>query len=154
MGMVIGVAEFLEKVSKLKSRKEKVEALKANDFFSLKTVLQGAFHPNLEWLLPPGQPPFKANELQDQENMLHKEARRLVYFVKNGQPVRSQTQREAMFIELLEAVTPADALLLCAIKEKKLPYKGITADIVAEAFPGILGEEPKKSDGQVEAQQA
>lgn len=151
MGVVVGVAEFLDKVSKLKSRKEKVDALKANDFFSLKTVLQGAYHPNIKWLLPPGQPPFKPNELVDQENVLHREARRLPYFVENGLAVRSQTQREAMFIELLENVTKEDALLLCAIKEKKLPYKGITADIVREAFPGLLGEEPKKSDGQVEA---
>ena len=152
MGMVVGVAEFLEKVSKLKTRQEKVNALKANDHFSLKTILQGAYHPNLKWLLPPGIPPFKANGLVDQENMLHKEARRLIYFVENGSPVRSQTQRETMFIELLESVTPADALLLCSIKEKKLPYKGLSADIVKEAFPNLLGEEPKKSDGQVEAQ--
>jgi hypothetical protein len=46
-----------------------------------------------------------------------------------------------MFIELLENVAPADAKLLCSIKEKKLPYKGITADIVKEAFPDLISEE-------------
>ena len=47
----------------------------------------------------------------------------------------------ALFIEMLESVAPADAKLLCAIKEKKLPWKGITPEIVNEAFPGLLPNE-------------
>ena len=43
-----------------------------------------------------------------------------------------------MFIELLEQVDPKDATLLCAVKEKKLPFKGITIQHVKEAFPGMI----------------
>jgi Family of unknown function (DUF6433) len=138
MGMRIGVAEFLEKVSKLKKKEEKVAALKANDSFVLRTILQGAFDPRIKWLLPEGEPPYKPNDLVDQENVLIKDARKLAYFVEGPYPGLKQVKREAMFIEMLETVAPADAKMLCAIKEKKLPWKGITVDIVNEAFPGFI----------------
>jgi len=136
--MRVGVAEFLEKVSKLKKKEEKVAALKANDSFVLRTILQGAFDPRIKWLLPEGEPPYKPNDLVDQENVLIKDARKLAYFVEGPYPGLKQVKREAMFIEMLETVAPADAKMLCAIKEKKLPWKGITVDIVNEAFPGFI----------------
>jgi hypothetical protein len=138
MGTRVGVAEFLEKVSKLKKKEEKVAALKANDSFVIRTIMQGAFDPRVKWLLPEGEPPYRVNDLVDQENVLIKDARKLAYFVEGGYPNLKQTKREMMFIEMLETVTPADAKLLCAIKEKKLPWKSITADIVKEAFPGMM----------------
>jgi hypothetical protein len=138
MGTRVGVAEFLEKVSKLKKKEEKVAALKANDSFVIRTIMQGAFDPRVKWLLPEGEPPYRVNDLVDQENVLIKDARKLTYFVEGGYPNLKQTKREMMFIEMLETVTPADAKLLCAIKEKKLPWKGITVDIVKEAFPGMM----------------
>ena len=141
MGMVVGVAEFLEKVSKLKKKEEKVAALKHNDSFVLRTILQGALDPRIKWALPEGDPPYKPNDLVDQENVLIHDARKLVHFVEGGNPGLNQIKREAMFIEMLETVTPADAKLLCSIKSKKLPYKGITSEIVKEAFPGLLPDE-------------
>jgi hypothetical protein len=140
MGMRVGVAEFLEKVSKLKKKDEKINLLKANDSFVIRTILQGAFDPRIKWLLPEGEPPYKPNELVDQENVLIHDARKLIHFVEGGSPGLKQIKRETLFIEMLETVTPADAKLLVAIKEKKLPWKGITADIVKEAYPGLLPE--------------
>lgn len=138
MGMRVGVAEFLEKVSKLKKKEDKVEALRVNDSYVIRTILQGAFDPRIEWLLPPGTPPFKANQLVDQENVLIKESRKLVYFVRGGGDNLKPLKRESMFVELLESVAPADAIMLCAIKEKKLPWKGITVDVINEAYPNFI----------------
>ena len=141
MGMRVGLAEFFDKVSKLKKKEEKIEALKFNDSFQVRTLLQGAFDPRVKWLLPTGKPPYTPSTLTDQENVLIHECRKLVYFVEGGAPNLKQMRRETMFVELLEAVSPADAELLCAIKDKKFPYKGITADIVREAFPDLLPQE-------------
>jgi hypothetical protein len=144
MGMRVGVAEFLEKVSKLKKKEEKVEALKFNDSFVLRTILQAAFDPRVKFNLPPGVPPFKKSELVDQENVLIKDARKLVYFVEGG-PNLKPLKRETMFIEFLESLAPADADMILSIKEKKLPWKSITEDVVREAFPDLLPvEEPAK----------
>lgn len=143
MGMVVGIAEFLEKVSKLKKKDEKVAALKYNDSFPLRTILQGAFDPRIKWLLPEGIPPFRKNELPDQEPVLIRECRKLAYFVEGGSNLKP-LKRESMFVELLENVAPADAVLLCSIKDKKLPYKGIDESIVREAFPDLLPPEQPK----------
>lgn len=142
MGMVIGMAEFLEKVSKLKKKEEKVEALRYNDSFELRTTLQGAFDPRVVWALPKGEPPYTPNKLKDQEHMYLRETRKLMYFVEGGSNLKPM-KREMMFVELLENVAPEDAKMLCAMKEKKLPWKGITVDIVREAFPDLLPEEVK-----------
>lgn len=143
MATRVGIAEFLDKVSKLKKKEDKIAALKHNDSFVLKTILQGAFDPRVKWLLPSGIPPYKKNDLVDQENVLIRDARKLIYFVEGAYPNLKQIKRETMFIEFLEALAPADAELIVSIKEKKLPYKGLTEDIVREAFPGLLPDEQK-----------
>jgi hypothetical protein len=145
MATRIGVAEFLEKVSKLKKKEEKVVALQHNDSYIIRTILQGAFDPRVKWLLPEGIPPYKPSELVDQENVLIREARRLIHFVEGGNPGLKQLRRETLFVELLESIHPLDAKLLCAMKDKKLPFKGITEDVVKEAFPGLLPDEQIKS---------
>ena len=48
MGTRVGVAEFLDKISKLKKKEDKVNALKANDSFVIRTVLQAAFDPRIK----------------------------------------------------------------------------------------------------------
>jgi len=141
MGMVVGVAEFLENVSKLKKREEKVAALRHNDSVVLRMIMQGAFDPNVKWALPPGVPPYTPNTLVDQEHVFIRESRKIPYFIEGMHPNLKQIKRESLFIELLEQVSPKDALLLCSIKDKKLPVKGITKDIVLEALPGLFKDE-------------
>lgn len=145
MATRVGIAEFFENISKLKKRSDKVHILKMNDSFQVRTILQGAFDPRIKWQLPSGTPPYTPTTLVDQENVLIHGCRKLIYFVEGGAPNLKQLKRESMFIELLETVTPADAKLLCAIKDKKMPYKGITVDIVREAFPDLLPPEESKA---------
>ena len=139
--MQIGLYEFLFKVSKLKKTQEKVDALKANDSLPLRVILQGAFDPSVVWLLPEGEPPYKPNELVDQEHILIKEIEKLRYYIKGFYDNLNQAKRESMFVELLERVAPDDAKLLCAIKDKKMPFPGITLQHVKEGLPGLLVDE-------------
>lgn len=138
--MVVGLYEFLYKISKYKKTQDKIDALRANDTFSLRVILQGAFDPNVEWLLPPGTPPYTPNDLVDQQHVLHREAEKLRYYIKGFHENLAQPKREAMFIELLERVDPKDAELLCAIKDKKMPFPGITLQHVKEGLPGLIPE--------------
>jgi hypothetical protein len=43
-----------------------------------------------------------------------------------------------MFIQILESIDPEDAKLLLAVKDKRIPYNGITQKLVKEAFPNLL----------------
>lgn len=136
--MQVGVAEFLEKVTKLRTDQEKIEALKANDTIVLRSILQGAFDPNVKWLIPSGKPPYTPNNLVDQEHILINEIRKLQYFVEGFYPGLPQGKREMMFVEFLERIAPKDAEMLCAIKEKTFPFKGITIHHILEAFPDMM----------------
>jgi hypothetical protein len=142
--MVIGIAEFLEKVGKYKRTQEKIDALRASDSFALRVMLQAAYDPNVKFLLPGGEPPYKPNDLVDQEHVFHKDARMVQYFVQGFHPDLPQAKREAMFIEFLERLDPKDAKLLCQAKDKK-PFKGITLQHITEAFPGLIPNEQTKS---------
>ena len=135
--MVVGMAEFLEKVGKQKRTQDKIDMLKANDTFALRVILQAAYDPKVKFLLPPGDPPFKPNELVDQHHIMHKDARMIQYFVEGFHPDLAQAKREAMFIEFLERLDPKDAQLLLSAKAKK-PIKGITLQHVTEALPGLI----------------
>ena len=140
MGTRIGVAEFLENVSKLKKKEEKVAALKHNDSYVIRTILQGAFDPRIKWALPEGVPPYKPNDLTDQEHILIKETEKLRYYIKGFYDDLPQLKRETMFVQLLENVAPKDAELLCTIKDKK-PIKGITLEHVTKGLPGLIPNE-------------
>jgi hypothetical protein len=135
--MVIGIAEFLEKVGKLKKTQEKIDALKYNDSVVLRIILQGSYDPDVKWALPAGIPPYKPNDLVDQENVLIKDCEKLRYFIVGFHDNLNQLKRETMFVEFLERLAPKDAELICTIKEKK-PIKGITYQHVVEAFPGLI----------------
>ena len=143
--MQLGISEILEKVSKLNKKADRIAELqKHRGNSTLLTILQGAFDPRIEWLLPEGVPPFKKNDLVDQEGTLYTETRKLYLFIKGGNDNLKQIRREAIFIQLLESLAPADADLLCAVKDKKIPYKGITSAIIREAFPGLLPDEQEQ----------
>ena len=141
--MKLGISEILDLVSKAPNKAKKLELLKQHDSSTLRTILQGAYHPEIEWLLPEGTPPFTKSQLVDLEHVLFKEARKLYLFVKGGHATLKPNRREQLFVELLETLAPADADLICAIKDKKIPYKGINPALVREAFPGILPDEQK-----------
>ena len=126
------------KVSKLKKTQEKVDAIRYNDSIQLRIILQGAFDPSVEWLLPPGEPPYTPNDLVDQQHVLIRDIEKLRYFVKGFYDNLPQAKRESMFVELLERVDQEDAKLLVAIKDKKLPFNGITLQHVKEGLPGLI----------------
>lgn len=136
--MKLGVAEILEKTSSMTSRSDRIRMLQENDGVALQTVLRGAFDPTVKWLLPEGAPPYKPNDLVDQEHIFYHECRKMYLFVEGGNPGLKQLRRESLFVQLLETVSADDAKLLLAIKDKYLPYPGVTPDIIKEAFPGLL----------------
>lgn len=136
--MTLSLSEILDRCSKLSSTKEKVAFLQNNRSGPLYTVLKFAFDPRIVWALPEGAPPYTPCDLPDQENRLLQEARRLYLFTSSGNPDMHPLRRETLFVQLLESIDPADAKLVLSIKDKKIPYKGITAKLVEEAFPGLI----------------
>ncbi len=80
--MVKSLYEILEWIGKKRKTQEKIDALREHDSLAIRVILQGAFDPNVEWMLPPGEPPYKPNDLVDQQHVLRKDIEKLRYFVK------------------------------------------------------------------------
>lgn len=135
--MRLGLAEIFEKVSKISSKKEKIEFLQKNDSRALQDLIQYALHPLIKWDLPEGAPPYKPCQFVDQHGMLYSELRRLRLFVNSNGSNLNPTKLQSLFIEILECVEPKDAELLLLVKEKKLP-KGVTLNLIEEVWPGLI----------------
>lgn len=130
--------EELSVISELKTTKEKIEAIlmhRRRDAF--KALFGLAYDQNIKWLLPEGEPPFKPTEAVDVEGRLLNEIRRMYLFVEGGNPNLTKSRREFLFIQLLESIHPLDAKLIISIKDRKLPFKGLTKKIAQQAFPDL-----------------
>ena len=79
------ISEILEKVSKVKTKKEKVDILREHDHQSLRMVIKSSFDSNIEWQLPEGDVPFIPNDVPEgtEHTRLEHEARTLSNYVQN-----------------------------------------------------------------------
>ena len=134
----LSFAEIFDKVSKIKSKKDKVSFLKQYQTDSLRMVIKSSFDPKIKWALPEGEVPYKPNEAPEgtEHNNLSYEARKLYHYIEGGNPTLTQSKREMMFVALLESLHPDEADILVAAKDKVLhqKYKGLSENVVKEAF--------------------
>jgi hypothetical protein len=135
------ISEILESISQISSRKEKVQALRAHgNNKAMMTILKYALDPKITFELPAGDPPYTSCTIPDQYGVLYRESRKLYLFTKQGMPDLPAIKRETLFIDLLESLDPKDAHLILSVKDKKIPYPGITFKLVQEAFPTLFNE--------------
>jgi hypothetical protein len=137
------ISELLKSCNELRGIEAKVNFLKANDNPVLRIILKCVFDSKIIFLLPEGTPPYKPSEHLDLEGRLYSEARRLYLFIEGGNPNLTKFKRESLFIQLIESLDKNDAELMVSVKDKKLPYKGVTEKVVREAFPDLISTEEK-----------
>jgi hypothetical protein len=131
-------SEIATKINNAKDKPRKLKILQEHDSVALRQVLKGAFHPDIEWLLPPGDVPYTANPapLGTEHTVLSQEAKRLYLFTKGGDNTITNTKRETLFIQMLEGLCAEEAEFLITVVNKKVnnKYKGFTANLVKDAF--------------------
>ena len=136
--MELLISEILDKVSKIKSKKEKINCLREHDSDSLRMVIKSAFDPKIKWLLPEGDVPYSRNDAPEgtEHSVLAYESRKLYHFLEGGNASITQNKRETMFVQMLEGLHESEADVLCAAKDKVLhqKYKGLSEPVVKEAF--------------------
>ena len=133
--MKLGIYEVLKLASEQKTKAQKIEVLRKHNTPCLQTILIGAYDDGVVWLLPETDPPYKPNDLVDQQNIIYTEIRKLYLFVKGGNDTLAQSKREKIFIDFLESIDKDDAKVILSIKNKKLPFKNLTKSLIIEAFP-------------------
>ena len=136
------VFEVLELAAKKRSKADKIKVLVENDSMPLKDVLRGTFDNVIQWNLPSGPVPFTPSSEESPPSSLLKQHLNFKYFVKGLRESSSLTniKREKMFIDMCESIHPSDANVIIAMINKESPYKGITKNVVKEAFPNLIIE--------------
>lgn len=133
------IHEVIALASKAESKADKIKILRQNESWALKDILRGAVDPKVKWLLPSGDPPYTPSSIESVPSNLLKRNRDFAYFVdcptaRNLPPFK----REKIFMDILESVHPKDAEILLIMKEKKSLGKGLTLNLVKEAFPNLI----------------
>lgn len=137
--------EVFELIENTPKASDRVNILKENESYAIKTILKGAFDPLIVFDLPPGAPEYKPDvgpaglqpaPLKRQIDIL---AKCLKNSPLNGAPYPN-LNKERLFIKLLETAHAKDALIIIAMKDKKLSklYPSVTAALTRKAFPNLL----------------
>lgn len=138
--MKLLISEVLQKVSNAKTKADKVKLLNQYNTNALRSILIANYDETVISMLPEGDVPYTPNDAPKgtEHTVLEKEYRRLYLFFKGGSNSLKQSQRENLFVQMLEGLHEEEAQLLVLVKDKALQKKyKITRACVEEAFPQI-----------------
>jgi hypothetical protein len=136
--MVKFIHEILNEVGGKKKKADRIQILKTNESWALKDIIRGSMDETVQWNLPEGDPPYTACEPHNAPTNLIRENKKFRYFAKGGTgDSMIPAKRQNLFIGLIEGIHPLDAKLVIDMINKRVP-KGLTREIVQEAFPGLL----------------
>ena len=132
------ISEVLTKVNNAKVKEKKIKVLQEHDSQALRMIIKSSFDPKIEWIVPKGEVPYIKNEAPEgtEHTLLSKEAKKLYRFIKGGDDKTPIFKRDQMFIQMLEGLSKEEAELLIWAKDNELNkhYKGLTSNLVKEAF--------------------
>ena len=137
--MKLLISEVLQKAHSAKTKAQKVKILQDNNTNALRSVLIANFDESIQSLLPEGSVPYEKNDapVGTEHTVLEQEYRKLYLFFKGGSTIK-QSQRENLFIQMLEGLSVEEAELLILVKDKALNKKyRVTRSCVETAFPMI-----------------
>ena len=82
-GSTLLYSEILDKVHKAKTKDQKVSLLKQNDSEGLRMVIKSSFDPKIEWSIPEGEVPYRANDVPagTEHTVLAMESKKLWHFI-------------------------------------------------------------------------
>lgn len=134
--MTRSISEVVSKACELSSREEKVAWLRSNNTQPLRTILTVMYdREKYQWNIPnTSVPPYTPSPHVESHGMLHRQARKLRYFIKgfDGDNLH-QYRREFLFIELLESIDKEDAKFM-ELALLQTPPAGLPADVLNEAL--------------------
>lgn len=138
------VFEILDEFKRAKTKEDRLKVLRENDGpgHVLKIVLQGAFHPYIQWVFKE-RVDYKPQDIPAglSYSTLAVEKEKFYIFVDGSNrvnPTLSFERKRQLFIQLLESLEQQEAEVVMNMVLKDLKVKNLTYDLVDEAFPGLL----------------
>ncbi len=132
------IVNILKEASSIKTKAKRVSFLREHNSLALRDVLKCGFDEKITMRFPDQNPPFDPIDEENASRYIDFETKTLLNFLPNSK--MPQEKAELLFISLLETMDENNRNLLLAIKDKSIDhlYKGITREIVEQAFPGLL----------------
>lgn len=136
------IYEIFEEFEAAKTKAEKIDVLRRNGNFALRSILQGTFSPNINFVIDK-VPYYKPSDAPPGlgYTSIHQELSRVYLFMKDHPRVPAgltDQRREQILIQMLEALEKREAEVLMNMLLKKQKVKGLNAEIVKEAFPDLV----------------
>ena len=133
--------EYLDAIDKAKDEEKLVLLKKYGAFPPLNFLLSMNYNKSVVFDLPGGMPPYKRDEAthSDLFGPLASSVRRLQTCLSSNKMV-PRYKKENIFIQLLEVISPKEADILVACKDRQLSelYPTITAELVKSVFPAYV----------------
>ena len=131
---------IFEEVAAANSFGARKKVLLEHESNPLKDLLRYAFHPDIKFALPTGEPPYKTIGSPDEYNptYLYPNIKKFYLYIEGGHEGLTQLRREQLFVTMLESLHPKEAAVVIQVKDKKLNYRGLTYKLVKTTFPEIL----------------
>lgn len=137
------IYEILNEVANVTTKAEKIEVLRRNDSPILRTVLRGAYHPDVKFVFD------KIPEYKTETNIppgmgytsMIMESKRFYIFVEGNKrvdPNLTLDRKKKILIQMLEALEPKEAEVLSNMLMKNLRVKGLNAEVALAAFPDLF----------------
>ena len=135
------IYEIFDEFEEAETRDERIYVLRSHDTFALKSVLQGTYSPHVQFTID-NLPNYKASDSPPglAYSSLQLELSRAYLFEANNPrvpPGLTQKRKEEILIQILEVLEKREAEVFKNMIMKKQNVKGLDADIVLEAFPGL-----------------
>ena len=139
------MCEIFEFFAAAKTKQEKIACLRKYGKADLQSVLRAAFHPRIKFLVDhwPKYKPLPGGKLNRgvPGNSIGAEMKR-IYLFEDRNPKTpknfTQAQRENLLIQILESIEAEEAVIFMNMLLKNLKVPGLDAELVSEAFPGLL----------------
>jgi len=155
----LSLAEIVNTARKAETVEEKVAVLKRNQSQQLKDLLALMCDERWTFDLPETAPPYNESVINESHGLLYREMRKMPYFVEQRAEGKglNRIRKEALFIQILEAVDKDDAKLVLRMTSKQ-PYPDLAPEVINQAFPGCIAKpipvkrgrgRPKKSEAPV-----
>lgn len=134
--------EVFDEFERAQTKEERINVLRRNVSYSLRSVLRGTFDPNVQFVFEK-VPYYKPSDapIGLGYTSIHQELGRVYLFEANNprvSPDLSMQRKEQILIQILEALESREAEIFMNMILKKQKVKGLTFDLVKEAFPDIL----------------
>ena len=152
MAVVKNIHEILEEFEKASTKQEKIQILQNNATWALKSVLQGAYDPNVHFdidYIPQYKPMDKEVPADMGYSSIHTELDRVYLYVKDHPRKDPNLKTERIYqilTQALEAMVAPEAAVFANMLTKKPLAKGLTEKLVREAFPGLLSERSRNEE--------